>query len=105
MMYAIFEDGGRQFRAEEGKEVVIDFREEFEPDTEVTFDRVLLVSTEENVKVGQPLVSGAQVKAMVVGDTQGKKLTIAWFRRRKNSKKKVGHRQIFTKVKITKIES
>ena len=103
-MYAIIEDGGRQFQVEEGQEVVVDFKEEWEPDSEVTFDKVLLISSEDGTKIGQPTVSGAKVSALVLGDVQGKKLTIQWFRRRKNSRKKVGHRQIYTKVKITKIE-
>ncbi len=103
-MYAIFEDGGRQFKVEEGQEVVVDFREEWEPNAEVTFEKVLLVSSENGARIGQPTVSGAKVTALVLGDTQGEKLTIRWFRRRKNSRKKVGHRQIYTKVKIMKIE-
>ena len=103
-MYAIFEDGGRQFKVEEGQEVVLDFREDWEENTEVTFEKVLLLSTENGTKIGQPTVEGAKVTAMVVGDVKGKKLVIRWFRRRKNSKKKVGHRQIYTKVKIMKIE-
>ncbi|MCL2624450.1 MAG: 50S ribosomal protein L21 [Planctomycetaceae bacterium] len=103
-MYAIIEDGGRQFKVEEGQEIVIDFKEEWRPDMAVTFDKVLMVSSDEGVKIGQPTVSGAKVTATVIDEVQGKKLTIRWFRRRKNSRKKVGHRQIYTKVKITKIE-
>jgi len=103
-MYAIIEDGGRQFQVEEGQELVVDFHEEWEPNTEVTFDKVLMIGSETGAKIGRPMVSGATVTAKVIGDTQGPKLTIRWFRRRKNSKKKVGHRQIHTKVKITKIE-
>ena len=103
-MYAIIEDGGRQFKVEEGQELVVDFREEWEPNAEVTFDKVLMLSSETGTKIGQPTVSGEKITAAVVGDTQGPKLTIRWFRRRKNSRKKTGHRQIHTKVKITKIE-
>ena len=103
-MYAIIEDGGRQFKVEEGLELVVDFKEEWEHDAEVTFDTVLMVNSEDGVKIGQPTVSGAKVTAQVIDDVQGKKLTIRWFRRRKNSRKKVGHRQIYTKVKIIKIE-
>ena len=103
-MYAIIEDGGRQYKVEEGQELVVDFREEWESNAEVTFDKVLMLGSETGTKIGQPMVSGAKVTAMVIGDIQGPKLTIRWFRRRKNSRKKVGHRQIHTKVKITKIE-
>ena len=103
-MYAIIEDGGRQFKVEEGLELVVDFKEEWKPDAEITFDTVLMVNSEDGIEIGQPTVSGAKVTAQVIDDVQGKKLTIRWFRRRKNSRKKVGHRQIYTKVKITKIE-
>ena len=103
-MYAIIEDGGRQFKVEEGQEIVVDFREDWEPNTEVTFEKVLMIGSENGAKIGQPTVEGAKVTALVIGDVQGKKLVIRWFRRRKNSKKKIGHRQIYTKVKIMKIE-
>jgi len=103
-MYAIIEDGGRQFKVEEGQELVIDFREEWEQNAEVTFDKVLMLGSDTGTKIGQPTVSGAKVVALILGDVHGPKLTIRWFRRRKNSKKKIGHRQIHTKVKITKIE-
>ena len=104
-MYAIIEDAGRQFKVEEGHEIVIDFKEEWNSGYEVTFDNVLMVNSDDGgVKIGQPTVSGAKVTALVLDEVQGPKLTIRWFRRRKNSRKKIGHRQIYTKVKITKIE-
>ena len=103
-MYAIIEDGSRQFKVEEGQELVVDFREEWEPNAEVTFDKVLMIGSETGAKIGQTTVPGAKVTAVVIDDVQGPKLTIRWFRRRKNSRKKVGHRQIHSKVKITKIE-
>jgi len=104
-MYAIIENGGRQLKVQEGQEVLIDYRDDLEANTEITFDKVLTYSDENGVKIGQPTVVGAKVTALVVGDFQGPKLTIQWFRRRKNSKKKTGHRQIHTKVKIVKIEA
>ncbi|MDR1493328.1 MAG: 50S ribosomal protein L21 [Planctomycetaceae bacterium] len=104
-MYAIFEDGGRQFNVRENQEILIDFQEEWEPDKEVTFENVLLIGGDHDVKIGQPYVKGAKVTALVIDAVLGEKLTIRWFRRRKNSKKKVGHRQKYTKIKIKTIEA
>jgi large subunit ribosomal protein L21 len=66
-------------------------------------ERVLLVSNEGNVQIGQPTVAGATVQAEVVGMRQGDKIYIQKFRRRKNHRRRTGHRQMYTAVKITKI--
>ncbi|MBX7104787.1 MAG: 50S ribosomal protein L21 [Gemmataceae bacterium] len=100
-MYAIFEDGSRQYKVSEGTEVVVDFRAG-DPGTAVAFDRVLLFAGNGAVKIGQPTVSGAKIAAEVVAQTSIK-TRVQHFRRRKNSKRLVGHRQPFTRVKITKI--
>lgn len=101
-MYAIFRDGGRQFKAEVGKTLYVDARE-IEPGTDLVFDQVLAVSEAEGITIGQPLVSGAKVIAEVLCKTKGPKLVIRWFRRRKNSRKKTGHRQLYVKVEIKEI--
>lgn len=101
-MYAIFADSGRQFKVEEGQELEIDFRESASGE-DVTFDRVLAISDDDGFHLGKPTLDGASVSAKVVGVVQGDKLTVQKFRRRKNSKKKTGHRQMYTKVKIAKI--
>lgn len=101
-MYAIIEDGGRQFRVEEGQELEIDFRE-VEPGSELTFDRVLAVSNDSGFQVGKPTVSGVVVRAKVLGADLGEKVYIQKFRRRKNSRRRTGHRQIYTRVQIAKI--
>jgi len=100
-MYAVFEDGSRQYKVSEGTEVVVDFRAG-DPGTTVTFDRVLLCVNGDAVKVGQPTVTGASVTAQVV-DQPSIKTRIQKFRRRKNYKRLVGHRQPFTRVKVTAI--
>ena len=69
----------------------------------LTFENVLLVSGEAGVKIGKPTVAGASVTAEVLGVVRGEKLTVQKFRRRKNSKRKTGHRQVYTKVKINEI--
>jgi large subunit ribosomal protein L21 len=102
-MYAIISDGGRQFKVEEGQELDIDFRE-IMPGEQITFDRVLAYRNDEEFKVGVPVLEGAKVTAEVVTMSQGPKLVVQKARRRKNYRRKTGHRQIFLRVKIGKIE-
>jgi large subunit ribosomal protein L21 len=102
-MYAIIADGGRQYKVEEGQEVIIDFRDVAQGE-QIQFDRVLAVSTDAGLQIGKPIVSGASVTAEVVGAMQGEKLYIQKFRRRKNSRRRTGHRQIHTTVRISKIQ-
>jgi len=102
-MYAIIEDGGRQFKVEVGKELLIDYRGEIESGTKIEFEKVLAVSSEDSVQIGCPTVVGAKVVAEVVKEAKGPKLTICKFRRRKNSKRRTGHRQIHTLVRISEI--
>lgn len=101
-MYAIVADGGRQYKVEEGQFLEIDYRE-LESDAEFEFDRVLALSKDEKFTLGSPTVAGASVKAVVVGDELGEKIYIQKFRRRKNSKRRTGHRQKYVKVKISSI--
>lgn len=103
-MYAIFKDGGHQYKAEIDKELYVNLRD-VEPGNEVVFDQVLLVSSDDAVKVGQPTVAGAKVVAEVVTKIAGPKLVIRWFYRRKDSHKKTGHRQKYIKVKVKDIIS
>ncbi|MBQ2682272.1 MAG: 50S ribosomal protein L21 [Thermoguttaceae bacterium] len=102
-MYAIFRDGGHQYKAEVGKEMYVDVRD-IEPGVDLVFDEVLALSDGEgNVTIGQPMVAGAKVVAEVMCKAKGPKLVIRWFRRRKNSRKKTGHRQTYIKIKIKEI--
>ncbi|MFM2095548.1 MAG: ribosomal protein [Planctomycetota bacterium] len=101
-MYAIIADGGRQYRVEEGQLLVVDYRD-VENGSEIRFDRVLAVSGEAGVKIGTPMVTGATVTAEVIGPEHGPKLTVQKFRRRKNYRRRTGHRQIHTRVKIRSI--
>jgi len=105
-MYAVIEDSGRQFRVSEGDALDVDLREGAEDAEKIVFDRVLLVSDEGKVKVGTPLVSGAKVTAEVVAaEAKGPKIWIYRLRRRKSSRTKTGHRQKYTRVRITKIKA
>ena len=101
-MYAIIADSGRQYKVEEGQILEIDFREAKAGD-KLTFDRVLAVSKESGFTLGKPTVSGATVSAKVIGETKGDKIFVQKFRRRKNSKRRTGHRQKYVKVVIESI--
>ncbi|MGY8732611.1 MAG: 50S ribosomal protein L21 [Pirellulales bacterium] len=101
-MYAIIADGGRQYKVEEGQELEIDLRDVNAGD-KITFDRVLTISGDEGIKVGQPVVEGASVTAEVIAETKGEKIYVQKFRRRKNSKRRTGHRQRYTKVRVSSI--
>ncbi|MFZ5832127.1 MAG: 50S ribosomal protein L21 [Planctomycetota bacterium] len=101
-MYAIISHDGRQYQVEEGQELDIDFLPQSEGE-EVKFDRVLAVRDDNGLKLGQPVVEAASVTAEVLSATQGPKLVVQKFRRRKNSRRKTGHRQLYTRVKIKQI--
>jgi large subunit ribosomal protein L21 len=103
-MYAIIVDGGRQYRVQEGMELDVDFRD-LAAGEKVTFDKVLAVGEGAGLKLGSPTVSGASVTASVVGTEQDKKLYIQKFRKHKNSRRRTGHRQSHTRVKIESIAS
>jgi len=102
-MYAIIADGGRQYKVEEGQELAIDFRDA-SAGNKLTFDRVLAVSNGQgDLKLGTPTLDGAKVEAEVLGAEKGEKLVVQKLRRRKNSRRKTGHRSVYTRVKIGKI--
>ena len=100
-MYAVFKTGGKQYRVEQGDKLRVEKLPGNVGDA-VTFDQVLLVGGEA-LKLGKPLVGGAKVQAKIVGQGLGKKLVVFKFRRRKNYRRKNGHRQPFTALEITQI--
>ncbi|NVK01118.1 MAG: 50S ribosomal protein L21 [Oceanospirillaceae bacterium] len=101
-MFAVIVSGGKQYRVQEGQTLKVE-KLAVEAGAAVDFDRVLLVSNGDDVKVGAPVVEGAKVSAEVVSHGRGDKVTIVKFRRRKHHMKRQGHRQWFTEVKITGI--
>ena len=103
-MYAIIADSGRQFKVEEGQEVDGDLRDA-EAGSTITFDQVLAVSGDDGVKIGKPTVDGASVTAEVLGEVKGKKIYVQKFRRRKNSRRRTGHRQHYPTLRIESIKS
>jgi large subunit ribosomal protein L21 len=101
-MYAIINDGSRQHRVEEGQELVVDYRD-LPVGEKLTFEKVLAVGGDGEVKLGQPVVKGASVTAEVLGPEKGEKLVVQKLRRRKNMRRKTGCRQVFTRVRIANI--
>ena len=103
-MYAVIESGGKQHRVAEGDILRLELLEA-ETGAQLDFDKVLLVKGEKDLKVGAPYVDGGKVSAEVLTHGRDKKIKIIKFRRRKHSRKQMGHRQWFTEVKITKISA
>ena len=99
-MYAIFRAAGKQFRAEKGKTLRLPLMSA-EAGAKVTFDEVLLSSDGQTIRPGSPLVAGAKVEAEVVGVGKEPKIYVFKFKRRKNYRRKTGHRQKYTEVRIT----
>ena len=104
IMYAIIRSGGKQFRAEEGLTLQLPLMEA-EPGSKITFQEVLLTSDGSTVKAGTPLVKGARVTGEVVGDIKGPKIYVWKFKRRKGYRRKTGHRQGYTQVRITAVKT
>lgn len=111
-MYAIIQDGSRQYKVQEGEELLIDYRG-LAAGAQLTFDRVLACGGSEpggsepggsdDCRLGQPALAGASVTAEVLGPARGPKLVIQKMRKRKNSRRRTGHRQLHTRVRISKI--
>ena len=101
-MYAIIRTGGKQFRAEPGKTLRIPSLD-IEPGESVTFEEVLLGANDGDIKVGAPLLGGAAVTADVVKHGKGEKIIVFKFKRRKNYRRKQGHRQKYTEVRVRDI--
>ena len=102
--YAVVVDGGRQYRVMEGQVIEIDFRH-LPAGSEVVFEEVLAVSKSGQLTIGKPKVSGATVKAEVVGLVQGQKIYVQKFKRRKNYRSRTGHRALTTKIRIASIQA
>ena len=101
-MYAIFRALGKQFRAEKGMTLQLPLMAA-EPGSKLTFDEVLLTADGDTITAGAPLVKGASVTAEVVGMIKADKIYVWKFKRRKNYRRKTGHRQKYTEVRITDV--
>ena len=103
-MYAIIKTGGKQYRVQEGDLITIE-KLEAAADETVTFDQVLTVVNDGSVKVGTPLVNGAKVTGKVVEHGKGKKILVFKYKAKSNYRRRQGHRQPFTKVRIEAINA
>ena len=101
-MYAVIESGGKQYRVQPGDTVVVE-KLPGTPGDAIAFDKILLVSSDDSVAIGRPVVDGARVTGQIVEQGRGEKLTVYKFKRRKNQRKRNGHRQQYTAVKISEV--
>ena len=103
-MYAIIETGGKQYRVSEGDILFVE-KLNVEADADITFDQVKVIGKEDGVVVGTPCFAGATVTAKAIKNGKGKKITVFTYRSKKDSKRKMGHRQPYTKVQIMNINA
>ena len=101
-MFAVIETGGKQYRVNEGDVIFVEKLDVNEGDT-IVFDRVLALSIGQSFEVGAPIVEGAKVTAKVLKNGKAKKIYVMKYKAKKNEKKKIGHRQPYTKVQIVSI--
>jgi len=103
-MYAVFQTGGKQYRATTGDKIKVE-KIEAEKGSTVELDKVLMVGEGQDVKVGTPFLEGGKVTAIVLDHGRGDKVKIIKFKRRKHHLKRMGHRQYFTQLEITGIDA
>lgn len=103
-MYAIIVTGGKQYKVEKGDVIYIE-KLDVEENAEIKFDKVIAVSGDDGIKVGAPYVEGAVVEAKAIKNGKAKKITVFTYKPKKNEKRKMGHRQPYTKVEITAINA
>ena len=101
-MYAVIKTGGKQHKVSEGDEIAVEKIDGGEGDI-VFFDEVLMVSKGEDIKVGTPYLTGARVSGEIIEQTKANKINVFKMKRRKGFKKKTGHRQKLTRMKIKEI--
>jgi large subunit ribosomal protein L21 len=102
MKYAILDSGGKQYKAVEGSTIEVD-RLDVTPGDQVNLDKVLLVVDGEEISVGSPTVKGATVKAEVIGQIKGPKIDVFRYTPKKRIRRKTGHRQQYTHLKVVEI--
>ena len=103
-MYAVIETGGKQYKVQPGDVIFVE-KLAVEENADITFDKVIAVGADDGIKVGAPYVEGATVTAKAVKNGKAKKITVMTYKPKKNSKRKMGHRQPYTKVEISAINA
>ncbi len=102
-MYAVIRSGGKQYRVSQGGRLRVE-KLEGEVGSSVTLDDVLMVGEEGNVKIGAPCVDGARVTGTIIAQGRGSKLTVFKMKRRKGYRRKYGHRQDYTEIRVDQIQ-
>ena len=105
MSYAIIQTGGKQYKVKAGEILKIEILEESKPNTKIEFKEILAYGDDKNIEIGLPTVSGAKVEADLVENGKDRTILIFKKRRRQNSRRKNGHRQEHTMIRINKIFS
>ena len=103
-MYAVIETGGKQYQVKEG-DVVFFEKLSAEADETVTFDKIVAVGADDGIKIGTPYVDGAKVEAKVIKNGKSKKITVFTYKPKKGEKRKQGHRQPYTQVRIEAVKA
>ena len=103
MSFAVIQTGGKQYKVKAGEIIKIEKLENSKPETKVEFNEILAYGDEKNIELGLPTISGAKVEADLLKNSKNRTILIFKKRRRKNSRRKNGHRQEFTLVRISKI--
>jgi len=101
-MYAVLETGGKQYKVSEGDKIYVE-KLDVKEGAKVTLDKVLALGTDKGIKAGTPYVKGAAVEAKAVKNGKAKKVLVMTYKSKKNEKRKMGHRQPYTMLEITKI--
>lgn len=103
-MYAIIETGGKQYKVQAGDTLYVELLKA-DAESEITIDKVIAIGGDNGIKVGSPYVDGASVSAKVVKNGKAKKITVMTYKPKKNEKRKLGHRQPYTKLEVTAINA
>ncbi len=103
-MYAVVEQGGKQYRVAEGDTIRRE-KTEGSPGDEILLEKVLLVQEQDDLRVGKPFLDGVRIRAEILTQRRAKKIVVFKFKRRKGYKRKAGHRQYYTGIRIKAIET
>ena len=105
MSFAVIQTGGKQYKVKSGEIIKIEKLENFKPESKIEFKEILAYGDEKNIELGEPIISGANVEADLLKNGKNRTILIFKKRRRKNSRRKNGHRQQFSLIRINKIFS
>ncbi len=105
MSYAVIQTGGKQYKVKAGEILKIEKLEESKPDTKIEFKEILAYGNDKNIELGSPMVKGAKVEANLIKNAKNRTILIFKKRRRQNSRRKNGHRQQYSLIRINKIFS